>query len=74
MTDPAASPTAGKAPAHPVLEPHDESGAPVHRGPGSGGPADRPAGAVDEDDGTTTDPEGADQTGAAPRSTDDRAD
>jgi hypothetical protein len=69
MTDPEASPSAGKAPAHPVIEAHDEHGAARSHEPGSsgtrshepeagrpaGGPADRPAGAADEDPGTPVD-------------------
>jgi hypothetical protein len=69
MTDPEASPTAGKAPAHPVIEAHDEHGAARSHEPGTherrshqrepeqpaDGTTDRPAGAADEDPDTPVD-------------------
>jgi hypothetical protein len=78
MTDPAASPTAGKAPAAPVIgEPQEERGAPGSRGPGSdqpeGGPVDRPAGTSDAGTDTTVDPQGAQHADAPDLPTGDQA-
>jgi hypothetical protein len=67
MTDPDASPTAGKAPADPVIEAHDEHGAPRSRtaaaGRPAGAPADRPADAADEDPDPTGHPPVDDRAG-----------